>query len=243
MVSKKDEIKQQLEQLYQEAITMSKEIDAGKRLTLQKYQVWYSKSIAVIKQLLPERLHEFTEYYKLDKRKDISVVTYTISDYFMGISVSRGGVELFSSNEVFQTKFAHQVTILGSALSRIDYILTDIKGVLEAELFDNELEGANQLLKAGHVRPAGTLAGVLLEKHLANVCNYHGLKISKKNPTLADLNEALKNGDVIDVPNWRWIQRLGDIRNLCAHAKDREPTKDEVFELVNGVDKAIKTIF
>ena len=100
MVSKKDEIKQQLEQLYQEAITMSKEIDAGKRLTLQKYQVWYSKSIAVIKQLLPERLHEFTEYYKLDKRKDISVVTYTISDYFMGISVSRGGVELFSSNEV-----------------------------------------------------------------------------------------------------------------------------------------------
>jgi len=47
----------------------------------------------------------------------------------------------------------------------------------------------------------------------------------------------------LDVANWRWIQRLGDIRNLCAHAKDREPTKDEVLELVNGVEKCIKTIF
>lgn len=39
------------------------------------------------------------------------------------------------------------------------------------------------------------------------------------------------------------IQHLGDIRNLCDHNKDREPTKEEVEELINGIDQIIKTNF
>jgi len=46
-----------------------------------------------------------------------------------------------------------------------------------------------------------------------------------------------------DVVQWRFVQRLGDIRNYCAHNKDREPTKDEVNELIDGADKIIKTVF
>ena len=56
-------------------------------------------------------------------------------------------------------------------------------------------------------------------------------------------NDALKEGGVIDIPQWRFIQRLGDLRNLCDHNKDREPTKDEVAELIDGVDKLTKTVF
>lgn len=48
---------------------------------------------------------------------------------------------------------------------------------------------------------------------------------------------------VYDIVNWRFIQHLGDIRNLCDHNKDREPTKEEVEELINGTEKVIKTIF
>jgi hypothetical protein len=62
-------------------------------------------------------------------------------------------------------------------------------------------------------------------------------------PTISDFNELLKGGDVIDLVMWRFIQHLGDIRNLCDHGKDREPTKDEVLELIDGVDKVIKTVF
>jgi hypothetical protein len=47
----------------------------------------------------------------------------------------------------------------------------------------------------------------------------------------------------LDVPTWRQIQRLGGIRNLCDHNKEREPTKDEVIELIGGVDKVSKTLF
>ena len=46
-----------------------------------KYNEWYNESISLIKQLIPERLSDFQSYYKIDKRKDITCATYTISDY------------------------------------------------------------------------------------------------------------------------------------------------------------------
>ena len=69
------------------------------------------------------------------------------------------------------------------------------------------------------------------------------MTIRKRNPTIGDFNDSLKNNDVIDVPDWRFIQRLGDLRNLCSHKKHREPTNDEVAELIDGVDKIVKTVF
>ena len=66
--------------------------------------------------------------------------------------------------------------------------------------------------------------------------------MKKKNPTIADFNDALKD-NAYDVVEWRRIQRLGDIRNLCDHSKDREPTKDEVEELISGTERTIKTVF
>ena len=39
------------------------------------------------------------------------------------------------------------------------------------------------------------------------------------------------------------IQRLGDLRNLCDHNKQREPIKEDVYELINGVEKVTKTIY
>jgi hypothetical protein len=48
---------------------------------------------------------------------------------------------------------------------------------------------------------------------------------------------------VTTVPQWRFIQHLGDIRNLCDHAKEREPTKEGIEDLVAGTEKVLKTIF
>ncbi|MCP8322402.1 MAG: hypothetical protein H3Z52_15910 [archaeon] len=214
--------------------------------TIQRYQSWYTKALPVVRQLIPERYQEFQEQYKLEKRKEITFLTYTISDYLIGLRVTKGAwekIEVVNPLSAFASKFQHQLTILMSAQDRIDYILADIQGVLQSELFDNELEAANELFKKNHLRAAGALAGVTLESHLSRISVNHNVKVNKKNPTISDFNDELKNNGIYDVPDWRFIQRLGDIRNLCVHAKDRDPTKEEVDELIKGVQKVIKTLF
>lgn len=228
-------------------VKRGEEDDAQKPLpTIMSYQSWYTRALPVVRQLIPERYQEFQGQYKLDKRKDteISFLTYTISDYLIGLRITRGWEkeEVVNPLSAFTSKFQHQITILRSAQDRIDSVLADIQGVLQSELFDSELDAANELLKKGHLKAAGALAGVTLESHLAKISANHNLKLSK-NPTISDFNDELKNEGIYDVPNWRFIQRLGDIRNLCVHAKDRDPTKDEVDELIKGVEKVIKTLF
>jgi uncharacterized protein (UPF0332 family) len=99
------------------------------------------------------------------------------------------------------------------------------------------------LNKKGFTRGAGAIAGVVLERHLKQVCKNHNITITKRNPTINDLNQLLKDNNIIEVPDWRFIQRLSDLRNLCDHDKEKEPTRGEVEELINGVEKIIKTVF
>jgi hypothetical protein len=82
------------------------------------------------------------------------------------------------------------------------------------------------------------VAGVVLEKHPTQVCENHDLKLRGRNQTISTLNNALKTAQVLDVPRWRRVQRLADLRNFCGYGKEREPTKEEVNELIDGVESS-----
>lgn len=206
------------------------------------YQKWYSKAVIVVKQILPDRYDEFTECYKPSKnRKEITALNYTISDYLLRNLVIGWNKEAITS--IFGSKLIQQVEIFNSCLSRLDSILSDIQATLQAELFDNEISAAERLLKTGHLRSAGALVGVTLERHFTAVAQNHLIKISKKNPTISDFNDLFKNAGIYDVTTWRFIQFLGDIRNLSSHFKDREPTKAEIEDMINGTQKILKTVF
>ncbi|EAS8212269.1 hypothetical protein G8933_003445, partial [Salmonella enterica] len=210
----------------------SKIVDVG-----GNYQSWYSKACRVIEQTLPERLDEFVKLYKGDeKRKEISPLNYSISDYLVGIQSTRGSSIIASRKDAIP-KMETQYRILSSAAEKFESSIFDIKEVLQADLFDTELDTAKELNKKGFVRAAGAVAGVVLEKHLSHVCNQHKLKLRKAHPTISDYYQTLKDSDIIDTPTWRFIQHLGDIRNLCDHNKDREPTKVDVSELITGIEK------
>jgi hypothetical protein len=135
-----------------------------------------------------------------------------------------------------------QCEIVNAAMSRFESSLFDIRGVVQADLFDNELDAADELNKRGFSRGAGAIASVVLEGHLATTCRNHSIPIAKKKPTLSDLYEALKSANTIDLPTWRFIQHLGEIRNECDH-KGPDPTKQRVDDLIEGVRKISKTVF
>jgi hypothetical protein len=210
------------------------------------YQKWYTETHALIKQLVPDRLDEFIRLYHGDgKRKQIDSVTYTIQDWLTGVRAAKkyDGQQFFDDFAIASMRFKTQFEILESVQSRFVSSLFDIAQLVRADLFDSELDAARELAKHGFLRGAGAIAGVVIEKHLAQVCSNHNVQIKKKDPTINDFNDALKNGVVIDIPAMRQIQRLADIRNLCDHNKHREPTKEEVIELVDGAEKLCKTLF
>jgi hypothetical protein len=207
------------------------------------YQSWYSECIAVLKQLLPDRLEDFVRLYEKPKsRKEISYENYRIEDALQGLTITYLG-EVKADAKSALTHMRQQVAILDALKNRFESSLYDIRQLVQADLLDSELEASRELLKHKFMRAAGAVAGVVLEKHLSEVCAAHGVKITKKHPGIGDLNEALKNTGVIGTPEWRFNQHLADIRNLCDHNKQKDPTADQVTDLIDGVSKVTKTIF
>lgn len=206
------------------------------------YQDWYSRALRAVEWLAPDRYEEFRHYYEPNsKRKSLGYGTYVIQDYLKGVKPGHWQLENFDCRGQATIALYNQFTILTSLAKRIDAALGDIQGTLYAEIQDEEIETAALLLKV-NIRAAGALAGVVLEGHLQKVAERHGIKITKRAPTIADLNDPLKSAAVYDTATWRKISYLADIRNLCSHKKSADPTADQVTEFIEGVRWAVNNI-
>lgn len=210
-----------------------------------EYQAWYSEASSLISQVLPDRISDFKSHYEYPRvRKDISFQNYMIRDYLQGLRITRGYEKtLVVDGSAAAPEFEQQVNILKAARSTLKSWLIDLKFVLQADLFDSEIDSARAIAKNGFLRPAGAICGVVLEKHLREVCGVHGIVVRKKSPGISNFNQSLRDKDVVTISQWRFVQHLADIRNVCDHDKGREPTTDEIEDLLIGTDKVLKTIF
>lgn len=187
------------------------------------YQQWYSSARAILARNQPDRLKEFDGLY-------VSIKQLLTNRYV----TKPQEFELLDKINV-------QFDMLAAVPSHLQFSLYDIELEAYSVLMDDELEAARHLLSKGFLRPAGVLAGVMLERHLKNILRKHTPPIKyQKNATLSSLNDLCKDS-IYDLVIWRKIQHLTDLRNLCAHDKTREPTKEEVSELINGVSAILKT--
>jgi hypothetical protein len=208
----------------------------------RSYDSWYSEALVLIKQLLPDRLNNFISFYEKPKnRKEISYENYSIQDYLQGLVSRNPSGSIRVDTDAAVPKFRQQVSILKAAKRRFKSTLFEIRQLVQADLFDSEIDAARELLKKKFYRAAGAVAGVVLEKHLQQVCEDHNITV-KKNPGINVLNEALKSNSIVDVPQWRHITMLGDIRNICDHSKDKDPTQQQIEDLLEGTDKILKTV-
>jgi len=237
----REAIQKELDSLYNDGVRISESLEKEETSDFYfDYQTWYTKALKSIATLAPDRYAEFRSYYEIDpKRKVIGYGTFVIQDYVKGVAPA--GRPEFDTREQAHGCFLNQLSLLHSMNSRVDSVLANIEGELYAEIRDNEIAVAKQLLKIS-VRAAGALVGVLIEGHLQKVANAHEIKILKKNPTIADLNDPLKAASVTDTAAWRKISYLADLRNLCSHKKDAEPTKDQVNELIAGAEWLTKNL-
>lgn len=240
----KDQIKKELATLIESGNALLGKFEDKKKepSVHHDYQNWYSKALKVVQWLAPDHYDEFRSYYEPNpKRKSLGYGTYVIQDYLKGVAPGRHSLRDFDCRHQAAIGVYNQCTIIMSLEHRIDSSLANIENVMYADLQDGELSSATALIKV-NLRAAGVLAGVILEGHLQKVANNHKIKISKKDPTISDLNEPLKQAGIYDIAGWRKVSYLADIRNLCTHKKDKDPTADQVIELVDGVHWAIKNI-
>lgn len=187
------------------------------------YQQWFSATRAILERNQRSRLKEFDALH-------VNVTEALTRNYMTQ------GDQLTTMSNLRQ-----QSNILQAVPSYLRYSAFDIELEAYATLMDDEVAAAAALVKQGFLRPAGALLGVILERYLKNLLRKREPPVSfRQNATLSTLNDLCKDV-VYDQITWRRVQHLSDLRNLCAHEKEREPTKSEVGELLTGVSGIIRS--
>ena len=162
-----------------------------------EYQDWYTKSLPVIRHLLPERLNDFERSYHMDGRSYINKSTYTIEDYIQGIQIE--GYVINYVDKITYNRLINQVSIVKSAFSRLNSLLAKFHELVHADIFTDFLEMADYLLEEGYKDPAAVLAGGTLEEHLRKLCHKKNIEIMKDDShykTADSLNANLAGANV-----------------------------------------------
>ncbi len=111
--------------------------------------------------------------------------------------------------------------------------LLSIRTLVQAEVFDSELEQADELLSNGYSTAAAVIAGVVLETALRELCDRESISHGK----LDKMNTDLAKAGVYNRLMQKRITALADIRNSAAHGKLNEFTKQDVTDMIRDVSQ------
>ncbi|MBF4696060.1 DUF4145 domain-containing protein [Fusibacter ferrireducens] len=108
--------------------------------------------------------------------------------------------------------------------------------IIASEIFDNVLEESKHLLETSHKDASAVLARVVIEDALKRIARNSNIATDQK---ASKLNEELKKLEIYSQPQWRLIQAWLDIGNSAAHGNFENYTKDDVNNMINGIEQFI----
>jgi hypothetical protein len=109
--------------------------------------------------------------------------------------------------------------------------MNSVRNMVQAEVFSNELDQANELMKGGYTAAAAVIAGVVLETTMRRMCDDAGIEAGSLNKMNADLTKA----SVYNLLVSKRITALADIRNSAAHGHTDKFTKSDVEDMLEKV--------
>ncbi|MDH1707198.1 MULTISPECIES: HEPN domain-containing protein [Acinetobacter] len=115
--------------------------------------------------------------------------------------------------------------------------LISFKQIVQAEVFDSELEQAKSLLESGYKNSSAVIAGVVLETAIKELCLNHGIELDRKK--LTHLNDELAKAGVYNKLQQKQITALADIRNNAAHGDYDQFTKEDVIRMIQDIERFI----
>lgn len=113
--------------------------------------------------------------------------------------------------------------------------LNTVRNLIQAEVYESELEQARELLDAGYSLAAAVIAGVVLETTVRNLCTEHGISHGKLDKMNADLVKA----NVYNVLQQKRITAMAGIRNAAAHGDADKFNAGDVKGMIDDVERFI----
>lgn len=131
-------------------------------------------------------------------------------------------------------------------LSSLKAALDDLKGgnffeakhLIEAEVFGDLLEQAEELQSSGYKDAAAVLAGGVLEKHMRSMCASRGISLLKpngKHKMINDLNDELAKNGTYNALKKKQVAAWADLRNKAAHGNFSEYSANDVAAFLRDV--------
>ncbi len=179
-------------------------------------------------------------YYKMD---EAALLVWEVK--VKSLLISSCGKESIHYSEFLEAKKTHQYESTSDVFKRLqsvfiaamdDYkggFLTSIKNLIQADVFDSELEQANELLNSGYKLASAVIAGVVLETALRDLCVRESILTGKLDKMNADLT---KKG-VYNKLQQKRITALADIRNSAAHGKPNEFSENDVKNMIKDIEQ------
>jgi hypothetical protein len=115
--------------------------------------------------------------------------------------------------------------------------LVSVRNLVQAEVFDTELEQARELLSAGYYPAAAVIAGVILETSLRHLCTAKQLPIGKLDKMNADLAKSGLYNSLVQ----KRVTVLAAIRNSAAHGENATFSKEDVGAMVDEVERLVSS--
>jgi hypothetical protein len=108
------------------------------------FQPWYTEVKVLVRQLLPDRLHDLVRLYEKPRvRKAITFENYTLEDCLQGLTITRGPHnEKIVGPEAAIPALFQQIGILKSVQARFESSLFEIRQLVQGDLFNSELDAA-----------------------------------------------------------------------------------------------------
>ena len=159
------------------------------------------------------------------------------SQYYGNIPQERILSPLAFENHTFS--FIPTVTgVLISLRNAVDQgLLQSLESRLRANIHDDFLVQASELLDASYHIAALVLTGGVLENHLQKMIHAHGFTLPSKG-SISKYNDLLRD-NAYDQPKWRRIQSISDLRNNAAHGKGSKITHEDAKDAHSFVQRFI----
>jgi len=196
--------------------------------------------IPVIESTIAHRRSDFGDYTEMD---DEAALTWKVK--VKNLLVATCGKESQHYIEFIEAEKINSYESSSDAFKRMksvfiasmdDYkggYLTSIKNLIQADVFDCELEQAEELLSNGYKLASAVIAGVVLETALRDLCGREGIATGKLDKMNADLTKA----GVYNKLQQKRITALADIRNSAAHGKPEEFSESDVTTMIRDIEQ------